>query len=1546
MKIGTRCFAIIFLILVMFSLNAVVANENITSDNGNDVISMPSDSIQMPDSSDLADECLASVDNAASEKISSNNGGNISETNGNSHLTAQVNGGNFSDIQSVIDSAQSGETIFLNGQYYNGTGAITIDRNIIIDGSSSSNGNSVSTLDALNLSRIFYSKDIYNITLRNLVLENAFFNGNGWFAFFAGGNITLENIVIRNQKITNKGFVNAFYIGNNSTLSASNITFANNTIISSRAISGILFNVREFSNVTIENLNFHNNNISTTRGAITAANLIGRNSNVRLNNINFYQNNISSSGALNGGIAYVNTKSNLDASNIRFYENSFYSRNALRGSIVYMALNATAKMKNVVVNDNYLNSSTSMTGGVINIESNSSSTLKDLEFNNNNLTTLSKVFGGFIRLNVWSNSTLDNLSFKGNSVNSSSTIRGGFFLSGANSTSNVSGIDVKSNVVVGNGTVVGGFLFESQSNRTINGFNFEDNYVESLSNYTTAGLAVYGSGEVILSRFNITNLYFRNNRAVSPYTSRNITDPHDQAGGGLFKAAGIGVISNAECIDNFVSKAFGGCVQILPVSLDYPVIVENCRFINTTLGAADIDLDRFHAHDHGGVICVNDNTNGSGIIRNCTFIDNCNSLGGAICPHNHCIIEGCRFINNTATKFYGGAISTNLDYFKQNETTNASITIIDCYFEGNKAPIGGAIQALGDEIHIYGCTFVNNSAVKGGAVFLQGNTIDVHNSTFTDNFATDDLPGVISGVQHWLIDDWLIEGGAIHILGSDAHLFNNTFRYNIAYGNESTGQGGAIYVHGDYANISDSHFDDNFAYGGNGSAIFIYGLYNRIENSEFFNHSSSRGTLYIKGNYSNVTNSKFEHNNASLGGGAIYIEGDHAIIDTVYFNDNNATIHGGALHTHGDYVKIINSEFYYNNAIPHPDDIEQGLGGAIFIRGNHNWVGQSIFDGNTARNGSAIYNRGQDLHIDDDKFIENQAFSYLLITVATPQISYYTGSNEVLINVTLVGGDNIINAIYHDDSPLTIFFHNVTYEHSTGMRTTTDSELHPADGVEKSQGGTVIYQDPREDFQNVTLLIVKEKQSNSGILTANAVNGDVILNSSFKTGLYGNVTLLVNDNLSVGTYSVYSEHPEDRLYKQISNSTTFRINPQADLGITKDASNNNPVKDEIITWTIKVTNYGPNDAVNASVSDLLPNGLEYISDDSNGKYDNGTGRWFIGDLANGKSVVLKIKTRVLVSDAVIVNVANVTSDTYDNNTDNNEDDDKIKVRPSADVSIVKKVNANNVSIDDVIVWTVIVTNNGPDTAYDVVVSEKLPSGLKLLSYKSSKGSYKNGVWTIGTLENGSSVTLDLTTRVTISKGVIKNLVFVTTSSYDPNETNNKNESSVNVNSQADLAIVKQANVKKVRIGDTIIWTITVTNNGPNRAVNVIVTDRIISGSVEFISAKASKGYFNPSTFIWLIDDLEVGETAVLQLVCKALSSGIIINYVNVTSDADDPNMDNNEDNATVEVIDEPSEPIGLSNKVKLETLPATGNPILIVILALFSIIIVSLKRKD
>lgn len=76
---------------------------------------------------------------------------------------------------------------------------------------------------------------------------------------------------------------------------------------------------------------------------------------------------------------------------------------------------------------------------------------------------------------------------------------------------------------------------------------------------------------------------------------------------------------------------------------------------------------------------------------------------------------------------------------------------------------------------------------------------------------------------------------------------------------------------GNHTVIELSHFDDNFAYGGNGSAVYVCGINTTIKTSEFFNHSCSRGTVYILGNESFISQSIFEHNVASSGGGAIYI---------------------------------------------------------------------------------------------------------------------------------------------------------------------------------------------------------------------------------------------------------------------------------------------------------------------------------------------------------------------------------------------------------------------------------------------------------------------------------------------------------------------------------------------------------------------------------------------------------------------------------------------------------------------------------------------------
>src|SRR5690606_14623319 len=65
----------------------------------------------------------------------------------------------------------------------------------------------------------------------------------------------------------------------------------------------------------------------------------------------------------------------------------------------------------------------------------------------------------------------------------------------------------------------------------------------------------------------------------------------------------------------------------------------------------------------------------------------------------------------------------------------------------------------------------------------------------------------------------------------------------------------------------------------------------------------------------------------------------------------------------------------------------------------------------------------------------------------------------------------------------------------------------------------------------------------------------------------------------------------------------------ADLNITKTVSDDTPNVGDQITYTITVTNQGPNAATGVEVLDVLPAQVSYVSDDSGGDYDENTGVW-------------------------------------------------------------------------------------------------------------------------------------------------------------------------------------------------------------------------------------------------------------------------------------------------------------------------------------------------
>ena len=437
-----------------------------------------------------------------------------------------------------------------------------------------------------------------------------------------------------------------------------------------------------------------------------------------------------------------------------------------------------------------------------------------------------------------------------------------------------------------------------------------------------------------------------------------------------------------------------------------------------------------------------------------------------------------------------------------------------------------------------------------------------------------------------------------------------------------------------------------------------------------------------------------------------------------------------------------------------------------------------------------------------------------------------------------------------------------------------------------------------------------------------------------------NEVIVNNVTVTSGTYDPDMENNK-------ANNTT-KVGPLADLEIVKIVSDSTPHKGDVITWTIVVMNIGPDMAEDVTVSDKLPAGLIFVGAD--GDYDPVTGIWTVGTLNNREFKSLVITTIVNITNANVTNVAVVNSTTPDSNETNNRDNDTAEIEPEADIAVIKYVSNPNPVQGDVITWTVVVTNNGPDVAEDVSVAEYLPVGLKLISARGSKGTYENGIWTVGTLNNGDVEILVLTTEVTASKGIIENIVVATGSTYDPNETNNRDNESVvpePLNLSADLEVIKTANVEKVKVGDKIVWTITVINHGPGVAKNVRVAD-VAMGDIEYVSSGASKGLFDPVSGIWIIGDMENGESAVLTLEFKALSAGTVINAAVVVSDTPDPNEDNNKDKSVV--IVEPVSPAPAAAKSPVSEAPvtmhATGNPIVMVLLALLAVVGVTLRRKD
>ena len=382
------------------------------------------------------------------------------------------------------------------------------------------------------------------------------------------------------------------------------------------------------------------------------------------------------------------------------------------------------------------------------------------------------------------------------------------------------------------------------------------------------------------------------------------------------------------------------------------------------------------------------------------------------------------------------------------------------------------------------------------------------------------------------------------------------------------------------------------------------------------------------------------------------------------------------------------------------------------------------------------------------------------------------------------------------------------------------------------------------------------------------------------------------------------------------------VPPAADLELRKDVDNGNPNLLDDVTFTITVTNRGPDNATGVTVEDILPVDLTYVSH-SGGSYVPGTGIWTIGTLGVGSVTTLQI-TATVTNTGVITNTAQVeTANEFDIDStpgngvpaEDDQDNALVSVGAAADLELEKTVDDPAPNVGDSVVYTVTVTNRGPDNATGVAVEDVLPAGLVYVS-DDGGGAYNSGtgIWTIGNLNVGSTATLQITADVA-SAGAFTNIAQVSASDqYDTDSTpgnddplEDDQDDAVILTPQADLELTKDVDDSTPNVFDNVTFTITVTNRGPDNATGVTVED-VLPAGLAYVSHAG--GAYDTNTSIWTIGNLAAGGTTNLQITATVTNSGIINNIAQVetaiqydpdsTPGNDNPQEDD-QDDATLNV---------------------------------------------
>lgn len=419
------------------------------------------------------------------------------------------------------------------------------------------------------------------------------------------------------------------------------------------------------------------------------------------------------------------------------------------------------------------------------------------------------------------------------------------------------------------------------------------------------------------------------------------------------------------------------------------------------------------------------------------------------------------------------------------------------------------------------------------------------------------------------------------------------------------------------------------------------------------------------------------------------------------------------------------------------------------------------------------------------------------------------------------------------------------------------------------------------------------------------------------------------------TASVQSGDSFDPASGNNSTTDTTYVNESADLQVSK-ICDSSVQAGQTATCTVYVDNHGPSDARNVSMTDQETSTgsftVQSVSSSqgtctgAGGPASSATISCSLGNLAAASTTQTGRATVTIHMTAAdgqtISDHASASSDTPDPDGTNNTANSSVTITAVADMAITGMSAPGTVTAGTGMIYNVDVSNGGPSTAQNVVISDNLPAGVTISSVNGNGGATcKAGVpgdstqpttCNFGNVASGSTRNMSIVVNVNPqTTGTLHDDAKVSSDTFDPDLSNNLGHTDTTVATSADLVTSIAATPNPVTAGRQLSYQVTVTDNGPSTAVGVSLTDTL-PGVLAFTSATTSAAggscgfQVNTNTVQCQLGTLDPGTSAVVTIyttVSSAAPNGsTIVDAATASSSTADPAPANNTASVSTGVV--------------------------------------------